>query len=97
MWIEYILLECGKFYIIELRTKKKTCKHYVAQSDTSRDQGEFHWMDFFEKTETRGDFRRLTSKTCLVDSHEIVAGLSPPVDVLTSSSRAGKLQFNDNS
>ena len=82
------------FYIIALAGKKGPSKHYVAQADTSKNQGDFFWMDFFKKTDTPGEFCQLSSKKCLVSSEEVVVELSSPTDVLMSSSRAGKLLFN---
>ena len=86
----------AKFYIVELRARgRKEAKHFVAQSDNSKNQGEYYWMDFFKKTDSPGEFvPLLTSKNCLVALQEVVIPLSSPIDVLTSSSRAGKLQFD---
>ena len=41
-----------------------------------------------------GEFCRLSSKNCLVDLKEVILELRSPVDVQTSSSRAGKLLFD---
>ena len=82
------------FYVIELKGKKHNIHHYIAQADSSKNVGEYFWMNFLRKTDTPGQFCWSSSHTSLgLVGDEVIQPLSSPSNALTSSSRAGKLLF----
>ena len=81
------------FYIIGLTGKRSTSiRHNAAQAELSRNEGNLFWMNFFPKTDIVGEFY-CHSNGGLVSSNEIIQRLTNPSNVLTSSSRKGKLIF----
>ena len=83
------------FYVIGLKGKKHNIHHYIAQTDSSKNVGEYFWMTFLRRTNTPGEFCWSSSQTSLglVSGDEVIQPLSNPSNALTSSSRARKLIF----